>query len=560
MWYALLSKAMLRFRENPNERVVNIVVKSFNTAGVCTPDKHYMVDLTDRVKQIKRMVDAGRYFTINRARQYGKTTTLAALAHTLQPSYVVVDLDFQDIGDAGFADENNFSRSFATIFSDAVLTQHHDVDESFVSKTEFLAQYADESEKPISLLQLFRKLQQICSASSKPVVLMIDEVDSATNNQVFLDFLAQLRSLYLKREIGKNVSTFYSVILAGVTDVKNLKHKIHPDEANKFNSPWNIAAAFTVDMSLSVPGISGMLGEYEADHHTGMDIERIAQLLFDYTSGYPFLVSRLCQIMDQDLKGNRFPNLTQVWTVEGISEAFKQILMEQNTLFESLMAKVYSNKPLSDVLQRILFGGERIPYNPDNIPSMDGEMYGFIKNDNGALAVTNRIFESRLYNYFLSLNEMKDSPISKAASNGREQFIVNGRLNMEKLMSRYVRAFDDIYEGKSEAFSEDEGRRRFLLFIRPVINGTGNYYIEAGTRNNERMDLVIDYLGERFVVELKIWHGKAYHEKGEKQLTAYLDYCHLDKGYLLTYSFNKRKTTGQKTITVGGKTIVETFV
>ena len=192
MQYAYLSTTRLWSCENLNERMVNVVVKSFNTTGVCTPDKHYMVDLTDRMKQIKIMVDAGQYFTINRARQYGKTTTLTALAHYLQPSYVVVDLDFQDIGDAGFADENDFSRSFATIFSDAILTQYHDADEPFVSKTELLAQYADESEKPISLLQLFRKLQQICSASSKPVVLMIDEVDSATNNQVFLDFLAQI--------------------------------------------------------------------------------------------------------------------------------------------------------------------------------------------------------------------------------------------------------------------------------------------------------------------------------------------------------------------------------
>ena len=55
------------------------------------------------------------------------------------------------------------------------------------------------------------------------------------------------------------------------------------------------------------------------------------------------------------------------------------------------------------------------------------------------------------------------------------------------------------------------------------------------------MDIVIDYLGERFVVELKIWRGQAYHEKGEIQLADYLDYYHLDKGYMLTYSFNKKK-------------------
>ena len=75
------------------------------------------------------------------------------------------------------------------------------------------------------------------------------------------------------------------------------------------------------------------------------------------------------------------------------------------------------------------------------------------------------------------------------------------------------------------------------MYLRPIINGTGNYYIEPQTRNNERMDLVIDYLGERFVIELKIWYGKSYHEKGERQLANYLEHYHLNKGYLLTYSF-----------------------
>ena len=77
---------------------------------------------------------------------------------------------------------------------------------------------------------------------------------------------------------------------------------------------------------------------------------------------------------------------------------------------------------------------------------------------------------------------------------------------------------------------------------------------------NRRMDLVIDYLGVRYVVEMKIWHGKAYHEKGGKQLARYLEDYHLDKGYLLTYSFNKKKEAGVNTVTVDGKRIVEVIV
>ena len=37
-------------------------LKRFNTIAVCIPSKHYMVDLTEQVKEIKKLVDAGKYF------------------------------------------------------------------------------------------------------------------------------------------------------------------------------------------------------------------------------------------------------------------------------------------------------------------------------------------------------------------------------------------------------------------------------------------------------------------------------------------------------------------
>lgn len=61
-------------------------MKRFNTTAVCIPSKHYMVDLSERVKEIKKLVDDGKYFTINRARQYGKTTTLDILSLSLRES------------------------------------------------------------------------------------------------------------------------------------------------------------------------------------------------------------------------------------------------------------------------------------------------------------------------------------------------------------------------------------------------------------------------------------------------------------------------------------------
>lgn len=96
--------------------------------------------------------------------------------------------------------------------------------------------------------------------------------------------------------------------------------------------------------------------------------------------------------------------------------------------------------------------------------------------------------------------------------------------------------------------------------MKPIINGVGNYYMESRTRNQERIDLIIDYMGEQFVVEMKIWHGNAYHERGEEQLAGYLDDYHLQVGYLLRFSFNKKKEIGVKEVRIGGKVLIEAVV
>lgn len=531
--------------------------RCFNTTGSCDPQLHYMVDIQERLFEIKKLVDDGKYFTINRARQYGKTTTLTELAKYLSGDYIVISLDFQMLSGKDFEDEQLFANAFADVFVTAVSEG-----DSFTSLLEQQAmnelECAAKHESITGLRKLFVYLRKICMSSSAPLVLMIDEVDSATNNQVFLDFLAQLRGYYLNR---KRIPTFQSVILAGVYDVKNIKGKIRPDEKHKVNSPWNIAADFKVNMSFSEDGIAGMLQEYEADHCTGMDVKGIAGLIYDYTSGYPFLVSRLCKLIDEDVAGSEgFPDRTTAWTKNGFLEAVKLLLSEKNTLFESLMGKLFDYPRLEKKLYSILFSGKRVVFNPDD-PSMDiAQMFGFVKNVDGTVAIANRVFETRLYNYFLSTDEAQDSEIFTRASDNKNQFIYDGHLNMELVLKKFVKHFDSIYGDHPKEFDEEEGRRRFLLYLRPIINGTGNYYIEAQTRNARRMDVVVDYSGEQFIIELKVWRGNAYHERGEQQLSDYLDYFHLQKGYMLSYNFNQKKETGVKTLTVGDRLLVEAVV
>lgn len=67
-------------------------------------------------------------------------------------------------------------------------------------------------------------------------------------------------------------------------------------------------------------------------------------------------------------------------------------------------------------------------------------------------------------------------------------------------------------------------------------------------------------MGEQYIIEMKIWHGKEYNNRGEKQLIEYLDDYHVEKGYMISFNFNKKKETGVKGITIDGKTIVEAIV
>ncbi len=530
--------------------------RKFNTTGSCNQQKHYMVRLDERLKKIKEdYVDEGSYFAINRGRQYGKTTTLKALLGYLKDDYFVLSMDFQMMSTANFADEKTFVARFIGYLKN--LVSEEDALMKNIDEMAFDSLISLKDRNDITMDILFERLSRICQTSKKPIVLMIDEVDSASNNQVFIDFLAQLRGYYLDRE---NRPIFHSVILAGVYDIKNLKLKLRPDEEHQYNSPWNIAADFDIDMSFSAKQIAAMLDEYESDHQTGMDIVGIAEEIYQYTSGYPYLVSAVCKIMDEKLPRNEiFAEPRSVWTREGIAEAVKQMLKTNVPLFDSMIKQLDTYKNLRKMIEEILYQGKRISFSPAEKSISLGLMFGFLKEQDGYVTIANRIFEMYLLNLFMAEESVR-SEIFLYGQGNRNQFVQNKRLNMEQVLKKFVEYFTDIYSEKDEKFVEAYGRKFFLLYLKPIINGAGNYYIEAQTRDAKRTDVVVDYLGEQFVIELKIWHGNEYNERGERQLAEYLDYFHQKKGYMISFNFNKKKEIGVKELRIEGKTIIEAVV
>lgn len=253
-------------------------------------------------------------------------------------------------------------------------------------------------------------------------------------------------------------------------------------------------------------------------------------------------------------------SLSDAWTKSGFLEALKLLLNDQMPLFESLTNKLLDQSDLRKMISDLLFSGKIISYSPDNRTFDTAQMFGFVKVQDGQLVIANRIFEIRLYNMLLTTPSMLENDIYKYSIQNKSQFITNGHLNMTYVLEKFVTHFNDVYGEQNRTFYEEDGRRYFLLYLRPIINGVGNYYVEARTRNLERTDIIVDYAGEQFIIEMKIWRGEKYNRKGEQQLAEYLDSYHLKKGYLLSFNFNKNKTIGLKEIQYDDKIIIEAVV
>ncbi|WP_409068411.1 AAA family ATPase [Clostridium sp. FAM 1755] len=498
--------------------------KRFNVTGTCIPEKHYMVDISNKLDSILKLVNNEEYFIINRPRQYGKTTTLYMLERYLNKltDYLVISISFEGIGDLIFEDEKVFSKEFLQIMSDSLLINN-----------EALSEYLEQQKSKVeNFIDLSRVITKFIIKVKRKVVLMIDEVDKSSNNQLFLSFLGLLRNKYLLRNVGKDY-TFHNVVLAGVHDIKTLKLKIRSDEEHKYNSPWNIASDFDVDMSFSVSEIKTMLDDYVKNKEVDLDKEYFAEKLYFYTSGYPFLVSKLCKIIDEKIMDENELR----WEKQYLELAVKELLNESNTNFDSLIKNIENNKELSQVVDNLLIKGVRLNFNIHNPDINLGYLYGIFKDDKGNLKINNRIYEQLIYNYRISKIQTSSNFYNY---NSKENFIdSNGDLDIRKVLLKFQEFMKHEYSQKREAFLEEDGRLVFLAFLSPIINGSGFAFKEVKGGEEKRFDIVITYNKKMYILELKIWRGQEYHRKGLIQLAEYLDQYGLDRGYLLIFDLRK---------------------
>lgn len=506
-------------------------MKEFNITGMCIPEMHYMVNTQNKIDEIMKLIEKRKYFALTRPRQYGKTTTLFLLEKTLEKNneYLVISISFEGIGDAIFKEEERFVRGFTQIIADRIFFNDEELAQFLESEKNKIQDFND----------LSRLITRLIKKANKKVILMIDEVDKGSNNQLFLSFLGMLRNKYLFRNEGEDF-TFHSVVLAGVHDIKSLRINTRLEEEHKYDSPWNIAADFEVDMSFSPQEIMTMLDDYCEDKNVEMDKKYFADKLYYYTFGYPFLVSKICKIIDEKiLISDREDNKVLYWKNEYLERAIKLLLQESNTNFDNLIKNLENNIELYEIVKNIIIGGIKIGFNIYNPIINWGNMHGIFKNENGILKINNRLYEQLIYDYMLSKIQ---AMIDFDNYNFKEEFITSkGTFNLRQILLKFQQFMKKEHSEKLRKFLENDGRLVFLAFLNPIINGTSFAFKEVQTSEEKRLDITITYGNEMNIIETKIWRGEKEHQKGVEQLYDYLEINNLDRGYLLIFDFRKER-------------------
>ena len=524
--------------------------RRFNVTGTCVPAKHYMVNVDDKFEQVMELIEFGEYFAINRPRQYGKTSMLSLIARELRQhkdTVVLSRMSFAGVGDSIFEDEFSFSPCFVSMLADSLEMFYPEI-----SKT-VLKLGSDVT----NIKTLSKFITEFVQKVDRDVVLLIDEVDKASNNQLFLNFLAMLRDKYLAHNDGEDF-TFKSVILAGVHDVKSLKLKLREGEEAKINSPWNIAADFNVDMSFNPAEIKTMLIDYAEENGVEMDFDALAERIRYYTSGYPFLVSKICKNIDEEEAEQNSEYNPKHWTLDDIDWSFRWLTRDEymTTNFDDLIKNLENNRDLYDLVRSVMFAEalDKPSLSPKDPVVSLALQYGILGYQGNIVKVNNLIYEQIILDYMRSRNITRGNGYN---FNGYLLgYDLKGYLDMERILLKFQEFMREHYSDKDASFIEREGRLVFMSFLKPIVNGKGFMWKEPVVADERRMDIVVTF-GEKQkeVIELKIWRGEEYHQRGLQQLSDYLDFQGIKAGYLLIFDFNKNKQYSSEQIRFADKDI-----
>jgi hypothetical protein len=115
----------------------------------------------------------------------------------------------------------------------------------------------------------------------------------------------------------------------------------------------------------------------------------------------------------------------------------------------------------------------------------------------------------------------------------------DGSLDLAKLLAEFQEFWREDGHLAAEGFHYREAgpHLELMAFLQRVVNGGGRVEREYGLGRG-RLDLTVEWRGERQLIELKLRRGKRAEEKALAQLARYLDGAGLAEGWLVLFDLH----------------------
>ena len=506
-------------------------MRFFNTTGPIRADDHYCIPPLERLNlaEVRRLIRDKRYFVLHAPRQTGKTSALLALRDLLNAEghYRCVYVNVEG-GQALREDVEQVTRTLlAGLASRARLT----LGDEFLGTIwpGILAELG-----PGVALQ--EALTRWSEADAKPLVLLIDEIDSLIGDSL-LSVLRQLRAGYDLRPEGFP----QSVVLCGVRDVRD--YRIQSTAENAIitgGSAFNIKARSLRLGDFSRAEVLALLGQHTEETGQVFTDDALATVWMQ-TQGQPWLVNALAE------ETCFYGEFAEVWDhpvdADAILAAQEQLILRRETHLDQLADKLKEER-VRRVVEPLLSGGEVRRFADRDLEYVRD--LGLVAQDL-PYRIANPIYAE------VVPRELTWVVQGEFEEDAAWYVDADGGLDVGKLLSRFQAFFREHSEHWVERFEYKEAGPQLLLqaFLQRIVNSGGRIEREYGLGRGRTDLLIVWPRGEetlKVVIECKVLHKSLEQTtaEGVEQTAAYMDRCAAEAGHLVIFDRRENRRWADK--------------
>lgn len=496
----------------------------FNIAGPCFPDEHYMLPPERRLGAVLELIRQRKYFTLTAGRQTGKTTSLQWLEGYL-PTIGMRAL-WLDVQIA--REQPDPATAFGLVLDCCERALHDGHDGLRAPEAEQVAEWLT---RPGSAVVNY--ITYLAAQDPRPFVLLIDEADGLVG-EAMVSFLTQLRDGYLHRKESPFPS---SIALVGQRAVRDYVLTAEDRRALTWlgtASPFNITAETTSLVPFRESEVAELLGQHTAATGQRFEPEAVHRI-WDLGRGHPWLTNALAdQIVRRDVKDRTVPV-----TAEHVESAKETIILERRTHIDSLVAKLREPR-VRRIIEPMLTGDR-----PQGDLLSDDLAYvvglGLVTLKGGEIEIANPIYREVIPRALTF-----DTQVTIGE---KPAFYVrpDGSLDLPKLMRAFQTFWREDAHVTVEGVSYRESHPHIMLmaFLQRIVNGGGRVEREYGVGRGA-LDLLVEWKGQRHVIEVKLRRDARTEAKAVEQLTGYLDHLGVHEGWLALFDLRKSTAWSKK--------------